>query len=76
MERARILFVDDDRGVRTAFARTLRNQDYDVDLADGLEEAIALASQHHYAVIASDYRMPGANEFLEHLFHNPLHVHT
>ncbi len=54
----RILFVDDDAMVRSAFARSLRRQGFEVDLAGGEEEATRLVSEHQYAVIAADYRMP------------------
>lgn len=54
----RILFIDDELPVRTAFARTLRRQGLEVDLAGTHEEALELASKTPYAVIATDYRMP------------------
>lgn len=54
----RILFVDDDAMVRSAFARSLRRQGFEVDLAGGEEEATKLANENTYAVIAADYRMP------------------
>ncbi len=54
----RILFVDDDPPVRTAFARTLRTRGFDVELADSPANAIKMAETQEYAVIATDYRMP------------------
>jgi putative nucleotidyltransferase with HDIG domain len=54
----RILFIDDELSVRVAFARTLRRHGFDIDLAGNREEAITLAAQTSYAVIATDYRMP------------------
>lgn len=54
----RILFVDDDAPVRTAFARSLRATGLNVDLADTPESALELAEKTSYAVIVSDYRMP------------------
>ncbi len=54
----RILFVDDDAMVRSAFARSLRRQGFEVDLAGGEAEATKLAAENTYAVIAADYRMP------------------
>ncbi|MBI5509718.1 MAG: HD domain-containing protein [Deltaproteobacteria bacterium] len=54
----RVLFVDDDPPVRTAFARTLRSHRIDVDLADGAAAALRMAAAQPYAVIATDYRMP------------------
>ncbi|MED5463754.1 MAG: HD domain-containing phosphohydrolase [Myxococcota bacterium] len=57
----RILFVDDDPLVRTAFARSLRTRDFNVELAEGAEHAITLAGEREYAVIVTDYRMPRTN---------------
>ncbi|MEK7706358.1 MAG: response regulator, partial [Myxococcota bacterium] len=54
----RVLFVDDDRPVRVAFARSLRGSGLAIDVASGADEALALARTSSYAVIASDYRMP------------------
>jgi putative nucleotidyltransferase with HDIG domain len=54
----RILFIDDELSVRVAFARTLRRHGFEIDLAGNKEEAVALAEEHEYAVIATDYRMP------------------
>lgn len=54
----RILFVDDDPPVRTAFARSLRLDGMDVDVAEGADKARSLAAEAPYAVIATDYRMP------------------
>ncbi|MGC4087923.1 MAG: EAL domain-containing protein [Polyangiaceae bacterium] len=56
---ARVLFVDDDREVRDALARSLRRQGLIVDLAADGAEALTLASEYPYAVIATDQRMPG-----------------
>jgi response regulator RpfG family c-di-GMP phosphodiesterase len=57
----RILFVDDDALVRTAFARSLRTRGFKVELASGAEHAIELAGEREYAVIVTDYRMPRTN---------------
>ena len=57
----RILFVDDDPPVRRAFARTLSNDGLEVDTAEGAQAAMALADQSSYAVIATDFSMPGLN---------------
>ncbi len=61
MASERILFVDDDANVRTAFTRSLRGQGFEFDVADGAESAETLAKQHEYAVVATDYRMPEVN---------------
>lgn len=57
----RVLFIDDDAPVRTAFARSLRGRDFQIDLASGHHEAMTLVAQHTYAVVVSDYRMPEIN---------------
>ena len=57
----RILFVDDDTPVRTAFARSLRSHGFEIDLADGFDGAAQLLEKQEYAVVATDYRMPRVN---------------
>ena len=59
--RGRVLFVDDDAPVRTAFARSLRSFGLEVELADGFERAAELLERGEYAVVATDYRMPRVN---------------
>lgn len=56
---SRILFAEDDPTVREAVARVLRRQGLIVDLAVDGSEALSLAREFPYAVIATDYRMPG-----------------
>jgi diguanylate cyclase (GGDEF)-like protein len=59
LRSSRILFADDDMVVRNGFARALRAQGFIVDLAaDGLE-ALALAREYPYALVATDHEMPG-----------------
>lgn len=56
-----ILFVDDEVNVLHAYKRALRKQ-YNLDLASGGEEALALLKKNgEYAVIVSDMRMPEMN---------------
>jgi predicted signal transduction protein with EAL and GGDEF domain len=55
---APILFVDDEPESRRAFARAMRARGFNVDLADGGDQAIALAGKQQYALIAADLRMP------------------
>ena len=63
MEENTILFVDDDVMIRKAFGRILRRQEFAVEFAENGEEAIQLAMQKQYAVVATDYTMPGPNGF-------------
>ncbi len=57
----RILFIDDDKPVCVAFARSLRGHGFEIDLANGPDEALAVVEKTRYAVIATDYRMPMIN---------------
>lgn len=57
----RILFVDDQASARETFALSLRELGFTVDVAKHGTEALALASRHPYAVIASDLRMRGTD---------------
>jgi diguanylate cyclase (GGDEF)-like protein len=59
LRSARVLFVDDDVVTRRAFARALRSQGFIVDLAGDGREALALASEYPYALVATDHEMPG-----------------
>lgn len=56
--REKILYVDDERVAREAFASAAHELGYRVDTADGGGEALTKASQTRYAVIATDLRMP------------------
>ena len=56
---ARILFVDDEPMIRAAFARAVGMRGFVVDVAASADEALALASERHYAVVATDLNMPG-----------------
>ena len=62
----KVLFVDDEPNVLQSIKRNLR-KDFDVDTANGGEEALQkLASNGEYAIVVSDMRMPGMDgvEFL------------
>lgn len=54
----RLLFVDDDADVRTAFAKAAGTAGIDVDLAASGQEALRMAESHDYPVVATDLRMP------------------
>lgn len=54
----RILFVDDDAAVRKAFARSVRNASFELDMAESAEAALQMVELQTYAVIITDYRMP------------------
>jgi len=62
----KILFVDDDINILQAYKRQLRKQ-FDLYTAQGPEEGLKLiAGRHTFAVVVSDFSMPGMNgvEFL------------
>jgi diguanylate cyclase (GGDEF)-like protein len=54
----RVLFVDDEHLIRRAFTRAMAHRGFAVDLAEDGAEALALARQHRYAVVATDLVMP------------------
>jgi response regulator RpfG family c-di-GMP phosphodiesterase len=55
----KILFVDDDSNLLASYQRQLRNQ-FTVDTsADGKQGLETIARQGPYAIIVSDFRMPG-----------------
>jgi diguanylate cyclase (GGDEF)-like protein len=64
----KILIVDDEINILQAIKRQLRGK-FDIDLAQGGEEALALINDNgpNYAVVVSDMNMPGINglELLE-----------
>lgn len=56
-----VLFVDDNRTVRTFFARLLTREGYVVDTASNLAEAQSTALAKSYDIAIIDYFMPGGN---------------
>lgn len=65
----RILMVDDDSNLLSGIVRHLRKS-YDIDVAENPRQGLeAIALDPSYAVIVSDYQMPGMNgiEFLIHV---------
>jgi two-component system cell cycle response regulator len=59
--RRRVLFVDDDDLMRTAFARAMVSFEYDVETAASGTEAIARIKARNYPVVVTDLRMPGVD---------------
>ncbi len=55
----KVLFIDDDPAARDAFARGMKAAGFDVDVADSGPQALGLATQRRYSVVATDLRMPG-----------------
>jgi len=54
----RILVVDDEPDLRTLYELTLLREGYQVDTAENLQQAHALLSDHRYAVLITDMRLP------------------
>jgi len=66
MMKEKILFVDDEKNILDGYKRSLRKQ-YNLHIALGAEEGLIAIQKHGpFAVIVSDYAMPGMNgvEFL------------
>ena len=55
----RILLVEDERRVANVVSRALRENSYNVDLADTGEKALEMATQTPYDSILLDIRLPG-----------------
>jgi len=68
MPPRRVLWVDDDAGVRR-FATLLLGKHYDLTTAVTAEEALTLLDGTRFDVLVTDYLMPGMNglQLLEHL---------
>lgn len=58
---ARVLVVDDEPGVREAFARDLARLDCAFAVAESAEEGLALALREDYDIVFSDLMLPGMN---------------
>ena len=57
---SRILIIDDDESMRLLLRRILEsNPSLELTLADGCQEALALAAEHTYDLILLDLLMPG-----------------
>ena len=59
MTGARVLYIDDDAGLRRLTQRALTRRGYDVTLADGGAAGVALAAAERFDLIAVDHYMPG-----------------
>jgi len=54
-----ILIIDDERYVRNSLGEILRDEGYDVDVAENGAEGLEKAEKTHYDVIFCDIKMPG-----------------
>ena len=75
---SRILIVEDELVIRTALKRLLEKHNYTVDDAGSVAEAIPLTAKHHYNLIISDLRLPGAQgtDLIEHAGTTPVLIMT
>ena len=55
----RVLLVEDDPEVRSAFATFLSRQSYDVQVVASAQEALMVLDRERFDVVVSDIRMPG-----------------
>lgn len=62
-EVRRVLFIDDDEGLRRLVSRALSRRGYEVTIAAGGEEGLRLAREQAFDVIALDHYMPGLGGF-------------
>jgi CheY-like chemotaxis protein len=61
--KAKILIVDDDRVNLKVLEGMLRNLGAEIHLALSGEDALALASEHDFALVLLDVMMPGIDGF-------------
>jgi two-component system response regulator PilR (NtrC family) len=61
MPDARVLVVDDERSMRELLDITLRQEGYDVTLADGGEAAIRALDETVFDLVVTDLRMRGVD---------------
>ncbi|MGA0606464.1 sensor histidine kinase [Phenylobacterium sp. VNQ135] len=61
--RCRVLYVDDDEGLRRLVGKALDRRGYDVTLASDGEQGLELARSGDFDVIALDHYMPGQGGF-------------
>lgn len=59
LQGRKILFVDDDRAVRSVFRRAFRYTGAEIHVAADPRQAIHMATLHDYSVILTDLQMPG-----------------
>ena len=55
---AKILIIDDERGIRNTLREILEDEGYDVEVAENGKQGLQMASQQAYDLIYSDIKMP------------------
>jgi len=56
-----LLLVDDEPRILSALERALRREGYALEKADSVASALAILERRRFALILSDYKMPGRN---------------
>ena len=59
MTQTRILYIDDDDGIRRLVSRALTRKGYDVSVAASGSEGLAMVEAGHFDLVAVDHYMPG-----------------
>lgn len=59
MQKAKILFVDDEPHITQALRRALRQEPYEIFTTDSAAAALEVLAQHDIDLVVSDERMPG-----------------
>ena len=59
--KASLLLVDDEPRILSALERALRREGYAFEKADSAMSALAILERRAFALIVSDYKMPGRN---------------
>jgi DNA-binding response OmpR family regulator len=77
MATRRVLVIDDDEGLRSAYSRVLTREGYSVHMAASAEDALAYVKQERPDAILLDLRMPLINGvgFLYRLRQDPANQH-
>lgn len=59
----KLLFIDDEEGIRRSVARALKNEPYETHTAESGDKGIAFVKQNLFEIVTviSDYKMPGLN---------------
>jgi len=73
-----ILIVEDEPVIRAALQKFLERNDFQVQSADAVDQALTLCDQQHFDLIISDLRLPGrpGTDLIEHVGSTPVLIMT
>jgi diguanylate cyclase (GGDEF)-like protein len=60
-----VLLVDDERFARTVYSDYLRGAGYEVEVADGVDAALAILAHRQFEILLTDVILPGSRDGLE-----------